>query len=110
MRVPIIVRYRGCRVLVLTAFWGTLIHLVVSPFNWIDKVIEDVGKKVGNMLDKEAGWDRTKKAAEEPILDGLQKKYPWWLSAHQVEGPATSSEKAGMDDAVLMFEDRNTRV
>ncbi len=28
----------------------------------------------------------------------------------QVEGPATSSEKAGMDDTTSLFEGRNTRV
>jgi hypothetical protein len=32
-RVAIIVSYRGCGVWVLTAFWGTLFHLVVSPFD-----------------------------------------------------------------------------
>ncbi len=36
------------------AFWGTLFQLAVSPFNWIDKVMEEVGKKFGRMLDKEA--------------------------------------------------------
>ncbi len=36
LRVTIIVRYRGCGVWVLTAFWGTLFQLAVSPFNWID--------------------------------------------------------------------------
>ncbi len=28
--------------------------MVVSPFNWIDKVIEKVGEKVGRMLNEEA--------------------------------------------------------
>jgi hypothetical protein len=31
LRVVIIVRYRGCRVWVLTAFWGTLFQLAVCP-------------------------------------------------------------------------------
>ncbi len=35
LRVAIIVRSTGCRVWVLTSFWGTLFQLVVSPFNWI---------------------------------------------------------------------------
>ncbi len=81
----------------LTAFWGTLFQLAVSSFNWIDKVMEDVGQKIGKMLDKEAGQDRTKETVEEPTLDGLKKMYPWSLSTHQVERPATSSEKAGMN-------------
>jgi hypothetical protein len=110
LRVAFIVRYRGCSVWVLTAFWGTFFQLVVSLFNWIDKVMEDIGKKVGKMLDEEAGRDHTKEALEEPTLDGLKKKYLWWLSTHQEEGPVTSSEKAGMDDTVSLFVGRNTRV
>ncbi len=43
LRVAIIVRYRGCGVWVLTAFWGTLFQLAASPFNWIDKIKEEVG-------------------------------------------------------------------
>jgi hypothetical protein len=31
LRVAIIIRYRGCEVWVLTAFWGTLFQLAVSP-------------------------------------------------------------------------------
>jgi hypothetical protein len=57
LRVAIIVRYRGCGVWVLTSFWGTLFQLAVSSFNWIDKVMEDVGRKEGRMLDEEAGRD-----------------------------------------------------
>jgi hypothetical protein len=54
LRVEIIPRYRGCGVWVLAAFWGTLFQLAVSPFNWIDRVMEEVGEKVGRMLNEEA--------------------------------------------------------
>jgi hypothetical protein len=40
LRVAIIIRYRGCGVWVLTAFWGMLFQLAMSPFNWIDGVME----------------------------------------------------------------------
>ncbi len=40
LRVAIILRYRGCGVWNLAAFWGTLFQLAVSPFNWIDNVME----------------------------------------------------------------------
>ncbi len=50
----IILRYRGCGVWILAAFWGTLFQLAVSPFNWIDMVMEEVGEKVGRMLNEEA--------------------------------------------------------
>jgi hypothetical protein len=54
LRVAIIIRYRGCRVWVLTALWGTLFQLVVFPFNWIDGVMQDVGRRVGMMLESKA--------------------------------------------------------
>jgi hypothetical protein len=47
LRVAIIVRYRGCRVWVLTAFWGMLFQLAASPFNWIDGVMEDIDNAAG---------------------------------------------------------------
>jgi hypothetical protein len=51
LRVAIIIRYRGCGVWVLSVFWCTLFQLAVSLFNWIDKAMEDVGRKEGRMLD-----------------------------------------------------------
>jgi hypothetical protein len=36
LKVAIILKYRGCGVWLLAAFWGTLFQLAVSPFNWID--------------------------------------------------------------------------
>jgi hypothetical protein len=47
LRVAIIIRYRGCGVLVLTALWETLFQLRVSPFNWIDGVMQDVAGEWG---------------------------------------------------------------
>jgi hypothetical protein len=52
LRVAIILRYQGCGVLILVAFWGTLFQLVVYLFNWIDRVMEDVGEEVGRMLNE----------------------------------------------------------
>jgi hypothetical protein len=98
LRVAIIMRYRGCGVCVLTVFWSTLFQLAVSPFNWNDKVMEDVGKNVGKILDEEAAQDHEKESQDKPNLEGLKKKYPWGLSSHKEEGPVTSSEKAGLND------------
>jgi hypothetical protein len=41
------------------AFWGTLFQLVVSTFNWINRVMEDVGEKAGRMFNKKASRNRT---------------------------------------------------
>jgi hypothetical protein len=45
---------------------------------------------------------------EEPNLEGLKKKYPWWLLGHQEERSATSSKKANVDETASLFEGRNT--
>ncbi len=79
LRVAIIVRYRGCRVWVLTAFWGTLFQLAVSPFNWIDGIMENVARRVGVMLDSKATRATVGEEVEEWSLEDLRRKYPWWL-------------------------------
>jgi hypothetical protein len=47
---------------------------------------------------------------EEPNLEGLKKKYPWWLVGHQEEKSASSPEKADLDDTVTLCEGKNTSV
>jgi hypothetical protein len=46
-------------------FWGTLFQLAVSPFSWIDSVMEDVAWRVGKMLDKEAEREPDGEETEE---------------------------------------------
>ncbi len=70
--------YRGCGMWVLTAFWGILFQLAVSPFNWIDSVKEDIARRVGKMLDNEAEREPDGEETEEHNLEDLRKKYPWW--------------------------------
>jgi hypothetical protein len=79
--VAITTKYRGCGVWVFAAFWGTLFQPAVSPFNWIRRVIEDVGNKVGCMLSAESSHDRTVEGLvdqmdEEATIDGLTRKCP----------------------------------
>jgi hypothetical protein len=54
--------------------------------------------------------DQEKEALDKTNLERLKKKYPWWLSSHQEEGPVTSSKKADLDDTVSLFEGKNTCV
>jgi hypothetical protein len=49
LRVIIIIRCKGCGIWVLTAFWGTLFQLAISPFSWVDAAMEGVGARVGQM-------------------------------------------------------------
>jgi hypothetical protein len=83
-RVVLILRYRGCGVWILAAFWGTLFQLDVSPFNWINNVVEEVGEKARRKLNKEAFRGKNaREAGEETTIERLQEKYPWWMpSSH----------------------------
>jgi hypothetical protein len=47
VRVIVIVRCKGCGIWVLTALWGTLFQLAISPFSWM----EGVGVRVGQMME-----------------------------------------------------------
>jgi hypothetical protein len=112
LRVAIVVRYRGCGVLVLMAFWGTLFQLAVSPFNWIDGMMEDVAWRVGVMPDNEATRALAGKEEEERSLEDLHKKYPLWLGGRggaEASAPAQES-RAEADDTVTLFEGKTTRV
>ncbi len=35
-RVIVLVKCKGCRLWVLTALWGTIFQLAISPFSWMD--------------------------------------------------------------------------
>ncbi len=52
---------------ILAAFWGTLFPQAVSPLHWIDKVMEEVGKKVGRMLNEEPLEDRMRGRLEKRL-------------------------------------------
>jgi hypothetical protein len=73
-------------------------------------VVEDVARRVGKMLDNEGGREPQREEAEGPNLDGLKKKYAWWLARHEDKELATSPEKVNLDDTITLFEGRNTSV
>ncbi len=54
IRIIVIVRYKGCGLWVMTALWGTLFQLAISPFSWVDAAKEGVGEQVGQMMENEA--------------------------------------------------------
>jgi hypothetical protein len=112
LRVAIITRYRGCRIWVLTAFWGTLFQLAVSPFNWIDTVMQDVGRKVGLMLESEAIWGPEMEEADKQNAENLRKMYPWWLGG-QGRGESSASARgpgAEAEDTVSLAPGKSTKV
>ncbi len=112
LRVAIIIRYRGCGVWVLTAFWGILFQLAVSPFNWIDTAMQDVGRKVGRMLKSEATRGPEAEETDEQNMENLQKKYPWWLGGQgrgEPTAPARGS-RAETEDMVNLTQGESTKV
>ncbi len=111
LRVAIIVRYKGCRIWVLTAFWGTLFQLAVSPCNWIDAVMEDVGMKVGLMMETEAAQEPVKKESEKRSMENLRRKYSWWPSSHGKElSNFLRSFGAEAEDSVSLGPEKTTKV
>jgi hypothetical protein len=62
------------------------------------------------MLDNEVEREPDGEEPDEPNLEGLKKKYPWWLGEHEGKESATSPEKAKLGDTVTLFEGRNTNV
>jgi hypothetical protein len=89
LRVIIIVRCKGCRIWVLTALWGTLFQLAISPFSWVDAAMEGVGERVGQMMETEAARepaDREMRKRSRSVEE-LRKRYSWWPSGLTKEGP-----------------------
>ncbi len=106
LRVIIIVRCKGCGIWVLTAFWGTLFQLAISPFRWIDAAMESVGVRVGQMMETEAAREPEEKEMEKwsLSLEDLRRKYSWWPSSHGKEGSSDPSQSSGAeaeDSAIL---------
>jgi hypothetical protein len=84
IRVIVIVRYRGCGLWVLTAVWGTLFQLAVSPFSWVDAAMGEVGERVGQMMETEADREPEKEKPKRKALsmEDLRRKYSWWPSGN----------------------------
>jgi hypothetical protein len=53
---------------VVASFWGTFFQLPFSPFNWIDRVMEDMGMKVGRMLNAATSRSRSLEGQVEKKL------------------------------------------
>jgi hypothetical protein len=76
----VIVRCKGCGLWVLTALWGTLFQLAISPFSWMDAAMEGVGEHVGEMMETEATREPEEERPKRRSLsmEDLRRKYSWW--------------------------------
>jgi hypothetical protein len=80
VRIIVIVRCKGCGLWVLTALWGTLFQLAISPFSWMDAAMEGVGDRVGQMMETEAAREPEEEKPKRRSLsmEDLRRKYSWW--------------------------------
>ncbi len=88
LRVIIIVRCKGCGIWVLTALWGPLFQLAISPFSWVDAAIEGVGVRVGPMMKTEAAREPEEEGTRKKStsLEDLRMRYSWWPNGSEKEG------------------------
>jgi hypothetical protein len=114
VRVIVIVRCKGCGIWVLTALWGTLFQLAISPFSWMDAAMEGVGVRVGQMMETDAAWEPEEEKPKRKSLsmEDLRKKYSWWLSGGgKEEQPAPLIDvEAGEEDGATMRVVRSTKL
>ncbi len=99
-------KMQGCGIWVLTAFWGTLFQLAISPFSWVDAAMEGVGVRVGQMMETEAAREPEEGEARKKSmsLEDLRRKYSWWPSSHGKEGssdPLRSMKTEAEEGAAL---------
>jgi hypothetical protein len=80
VRIIVIVRCKGCGLWVLTALWGTLFQLAISPFSWMDAAMEGVGVRVRQMMETETAREPEEEKPKRRSLsmEDLRKKYSWW--------------------------------
>jgi hypothetical protein len=80
---------------VLTALWGTLFQLAISPFSWMDAAMEGVGERVGQMMETEADRELEEEKSKRRAIsmEDLKRKHSWWPSGNSKEGqPATLTD------------------
>ncbi len=98
IRIIVIVRCKGCGIWVMTALWGTLFQLAISPFSWMDAAMEEVGERVGQMMENEADREPEEEKPRRKALsmEDLRRKYSWWPSGSGKE-PVTLIDMEAMD-------------
>jgi hypothetical protein len=110
IRVIVIVRYKGCGIWVLTALWGTLFQLAISPFSWMDAAMEGAGQMMETEADREPDEEKPKRRALSK--EDLRRKYSWWPSGSSREGqPAALIDmEAGEGEGIAMRSIKSTKL
>ncbi len=114
VRVIVIVRCKGCGLWVLTALWGTLFQLAISPFIWMDAAMEGVGERVGEMMETEATREPEEERPKRRSLsmEDLRRKYSWWPNGVGREGQPTPliDAEAGEEDSAALRGVKSTKL
>ena len=99
IRVIVIVRYKGCGLWVMTAMWGTLFQLAISPFSWVDTAMEGVGERVSQMMENEADREPEEEKPRRKALsmEDLRRKYSWWPNGSNGREPAALIDMEAVD-------------
>jgi hypothetical protein len=80
----------------MTALWGTLFQLAISPFSWVDAAMEGAGERVGQMMENEADREPEEKPRRKALsLEDLRRKYSWWPSSKE---PIALIDMGAMDE------------
>jgi hypothetical protein len=73
--------------------------------------MEEAGEKVGRMLNEEESRGKNvKEEEEETTIEGLTKKFPWWMPTAHMERVFAPPPPNKTEDTVLLFKGKNTRV
>ncbi len=114
VRIIVIVRCKGCGLWVLTALWGTLFQLAISPFSWMDAAMEGVGVRVGQMIETEATREPEEEKPKRRSLsmEDLRRKYSWWPNGGgKEEQPAPLIDvEAGEEDSAALRGVKSTKL
>ncbi len=114
VRIIVIVRFKGSELWVLTALWGTLFQLAISPFSWVDAAMEGVGVRVGQMMETEATREPEEEKPKRRSLsmEGLMRKYSWWPNGgSREEQPAPLIDvEAGEEDSATLRGVKSTKL
>jgi hypothetical protein len=88
----------------MTALWGTLFQLAISFFSWMDAAMEEVGERVGQMMENEADREPEEEKPRRKALsmEDLRRKYSWWPSGGSREPVALiDMEAVGGEETTL---------
>jgi len=78
IRIIILTRAEGCGLWVLTAFWGTLFQLAMSPLRWVDRISRDIAQQVEEQMMSEAHHGAQYPAAQIRQMVAIESRKPLW--------------------------------